>query len=246
VTGPQDSGAPDTSRQWSLEGVEVPAIARELAHGAEPELAWRNELDGLTFRVRDGFLKWNPDGNEIDLAREIPRLRWLEGRHPAPRVLADGHDGRGRWMLTAPLDGDSAVAPRWVARPETAVVAIAEGLRRMHALPVDEFPAELRGAAWAEREPVGFGPRPPIDEPVVVHGDACAPNTLVGADGRWAGNVDMGDLGVGDRWADLAVATMSLDWNYTPALEALFYATYGIEPDEERIRYYRALWNLES
>ncbi len=37
----------------TLDGVEVPAIAVELAGGEEPVLAWRNDLGGLTFKVGD-------------------------------------------------------------------------------------------------------------------------------------------------------------------------------------------------
>ena len=48
---------------------------------------------------------------------------------------------------------------------------------------------------------------PPADRLVVCHGDACAPNTLMADDGTFSGHVDLGDLGVADRWADLAIAT---------------------------------------
>ena len=58
--------------------------------------------------------------------------------------------------------------------------------------------------------------------------------------------VDFGDLGVGDRWADLAVASMSLDWNFGEGLQDDFFAAYGVEPEPERIEYFRALWRLES
>ena len=67
----------------------------------------------------------------------------------------------------------------------------------------------------------------PIDELVVCHGDACMPNTLITDDGSWSGHVDVGALGVADRWADL--------------LEA-----YGIGPDAERTDYYRRLWDATS
>ena len=88
-------------------------------------------------------------------------------------------------------------------------------------------------------------PVPEIDRLVVCHGDACAPNFLVRPDGTPGGVVDLGSLGVADRWADLAVASMSLHWNYEPVHEELFWETYGIAPDRERIDYYRALWNAE-
>ena len=99
---------------------------------------------------------------------------------------------------------------------------------------------------WVGRTPLALGPRPPLDEPVLVHGDACAPNTLITNRGEWAGNVDFGDLAVGDKWADLAVASMSLDWNFGSGHQREFFDSYGIEPDEPRISYYRALWELES
>ncbi len=67
-----------------------------------------------------------------------------------------------------------------------------------------------------------------------------------GTRSAWTGNVDFGDLAVGDRWADLAIASLSLDWNFGEGHQAALFDAYGIDPDEERIRYYRALWDLES
>lgn len=90
---------------------------------------------------------------------------------------------------------------------------------------------------------------PPDDRLVVCHGDACAPNTLLDDAAtddaaQVAGYVDLGSLGVADRWADLAVASWSLCWNYGPGHEAAFFDGYGIEPDPTRIDYYRLLWEL--
>ncbi|PQM49656.1 Aminoglycoside 3'-phosphotransferase [Mycobacterium talmoniae] len=78
---------------------------------------------------------------------------------------------------------------------------------------------------------------------MVCHGDACAPNTLLDEDGRCCGHVDLGELGVADRWADLAVATLSLGWNYPGQWQDDFFTAYGVEPDPVRIGYYRRLWN---
>lgn len=224
----------------------MPDLAVRLNGGAVPELVWRNELDGLTFRVRDGYLKWCPASAGIDLHREVERLAWLGGRHPVPRVLDSGSSTDASWLLTAPLPGISAVDPVWTARPAQAVRAIAAGLRALHALPVGAVPHRLRGDSWFDRRPDALGAAPAVTSPVVVHGDACAPNTLIGPDGRWRGTVDVGDLGVGDRWADLAVAAMSLTWNYGEGFEPLLLAEYGVEADEQRAAYYRALWHLES
>ena len=63
-------------------------------------------------------------------------------------------------------------------------------------------------------------------------------------EGRWSAHVDLGELGVADRWADLAVATWSTEWNYGPGWEDVLLAAYGVDPDRARTRYYRLLWDL--
>jgi kanamycin kinase len=234
------------ARLHTLEGLEVPPIARTLAGGGEPELVWRNELDGLTFRIGDRYLKWNPRSTGVDLERERVRLEWIAPRHPAPRVIDHGSDGDAQWVLTEGLPGSPAVGDTWRARRPEAIRAIAAGLRAIHAIPIDDFPADWTEQVWVGRLPPSLGNRPPIDTPVLVHGDACAPNTLISEAGAWTGNVDFGDLAVGDRWADLAVASMSLDWNFGEGHQMEFFDAYGVAPDEDRIRYYRSLWHLES
>ena len=246
MTSMTDPGFDHLALLHTLEGLEMPAIARALAGDREPELVWRNELDGLTFRIGDRYLKWNPPSTGVDLERERVRLEWLAPRHPAPRVVDHGRDGDAQWMLTAALPGGPAVGDTWRARRHEAIRAIAAGLRALHRVALDDFPAAWTAQSWVGRRPSSLGDRPPIDEPVLVHGDACAPNTLISEDGAWTGNVDFGDLAVGDRWADLAVASMSLDWNFGTGHQGEFFAAYGLSPDEERIRYYRALWHLES
>ena len=232
--------------QHSLGDSSVPDAVLELAAGEGPELVWRNEVGGLTFRIDDRFVKWNPRSNGIDLDRERRRLEWIGSRHPAPQVLDSGADEVAQWLVTAAIPGEHAVGDTWRARRPEAIWAIATGLRAIHAILIDDFPQEWTGQVWISRTPPGIGPQPVIDDPVVVHGDACAPNTLIARSGEWLGNVDFGDLGVGDRWADLAVASMSLDWNFGEGHQQEFFDAYDIEPDAERILYYRRLWHLAS
>jgi len=162
-----------------------------------------------------------------------------------------------------------AVTDRWKQDPATAVRIIGEGLRAFHdALPVAECPftysaeeriaeAELNAAQRADRTlakdfaPMTFAEAlkrvadiPPIDTLVVCHGDTCPPNTLLTADGRFAGHVDLGQLGVADRWSDLAIATWSTTWNYGDGWEEPLLDAYGIDPDPERTEYYRLLWEV--
>jgi kanamycin kinase len=234
------------------EPVAVPEQVRELARDANVEPVWVNGIGGVTFRADDArYIKFGPRNAETTFAGEAERLRWAGARAAVPRVLEFGADETHEWLVTAALPGETAVAPSWVPEPATAVRAIGAGLRALHdALTVDTCPfdwsapsrfanAHSRGI----RIPDELYEPPPVDLLVVCHGDACCPNTLIGDDGRWSGHVDLGALGVGDRWADIAVAAMSTEWNYGPGWEEPLIEAYGVEPDSERLAYYRALWN---
>lgn len=250
----------------------VPVAVSGLAGGAGLDPVWVNELGGVTWRIGDGsrFVKWAPAGSGLDLPAEAVRLRWAARFTRVPVVLDEGRDGDGAWLVTAAVPGRSAVDPRWVADPARAVAAIGAGLRALHdRLPVDccpfdwSAPARLaevhRRAAAGLLQPATWQPAhaalplaevlarladvPEVDRLVVCHGDACSPNTLLGDDGRWTGHVDLGCLGLADRWADLAVATMSTEWNYGPGWERPLLAAYGVEPDPVRTAYYRLLWD---
>lgn len=205
-----------------------------------------------------------------DLEAEAERIAWLAPFTPVPKVVGIGRDAEGSWLVTETFPGRSAVDARWIADPGPAIEAIAVGLRRFHdVVPVGDCPFDWSAAARladarARRDsgrllPVTRRPEefedlsldavfsvladpPDIDRLVVCHGDPCAPNTLVADDGTFAAHVDLARVGAADRWADLAVASWSLDWNYGPGWESIFFATYGIEPDRERISWYRLLW----
>jgi aminoglycoside phosphotransferase len=217
------------------------------------------------------FIKWTPASSGIDLAREAARLEWARSYITVPRVLGHGAGDAESWLVTSALPGENAVTDRWRADPATAVTAIGEGLRAMHeAMPAEACPFSWmaedqlddvrRQAGLGHLDPASWHPVhrslsteqaldrladiPPVGWLVVCHGDACAPNTLITEDGRCSGHVDLGQLGVADRWADLAVATWSVDWNYGPEWEDLLLSAYGVGPDPERTRYYRLLWDL--
>lgn len=235
---------------------------------------WLNQLGGLTFEIGTGgercFVKWAPAGAGLDLLGEAARMDWVRPFSRVPDVLAAGEDRDGSWLVTAPLRGESAVSDRWKGEPAVAAAAIGAGLRHLHDhAPVRSCPfswsADDRIASARQRAADGVTHRgdwhhshqhltlqdalatieepPPVDELVVCHGDSCVPNTMIDA-GAWSGHVDLGALGVADRWADLAIATWSTEWNYGPGLEQVVLDAYGIDADPDRTAYYRLLWDL--
>jgi kanamycin kinase len=228
------------------------ALAAE-AGLAGGRVVWVNELGGVTveFETPSGsqFLKWAPHHPELDLQREASKLRWAGRYMRLAEVIDHGSDAAGTWLRTVGLPGESAVSARWRQDPRTAARVIGAGLRTLHErLPVADCPFSwsIEERLTRIKDPADSwlaDHRPPIDRLVVCHGDACAPNTLLDDRGDFLAVVDLGELGVADRWADLAIATYSLNWNYPGSWEDELLDAYGIERDEPRITFYRQLWD---
>lgn len=211
---------------------------------------------------RSSYLKWVPHGSACPSPlAEADRLVWAGSFAPLPRVLDAGRDRHGSWLLTEAVErggaiATSAIEPLWRSQAKRSAIAIGLGLRRLHdLLPVATCSfvrtAELRVAALtrsaaATLRGTPWGEPPPVDRLVVCHGDATVPNTLLDRAGRFVAHVDVGDLGVADRWSDIAVTTRSVTRRYGPGLEPLVLAAYGVAPDPVRTSYYRALWDTEE
>ena len=207
------------------------------------------------------------------LAAEAARTRWARPYLPVPGVVATGTDGPLEWLVTTRLPGLPATDPT-LGEPASIVVALAEGLRRLHQrapahhcpfqfrLPVAIDHVRRRAAARHIDPAEDFDDdhrhldldtalrelerlHPDDEDPVVCHGDYCPPNALL-ADGQVTGYVDLGELGVADRWWDLAVATRAVTRNYGPGLEDSFLDAYGARPDPGRQAFYRLLHDLAS
>ena len=104
--------------RWMADaGVRVPEVAIALNGGVAPELVWRNQLDGLTFRVQDGYLKWNPRVSGVDLGRERRR----GGGGVEARQQGGDHEKCGRGSA-APKPGMHRVCDsrRWRVHARTA------------------------------------------------------------------------------------------------------------------------------
>lgn len=211
---------------------------------------------GLTFAIASGgvgsavdlYVKWNPADSGESLLTEAESLHWLQGKHPAPSVVEVITTEVEQMLFTRALPGESAVSERWNRAPRTVLQALGHGLRQLHDIPIDHCPfdwgVEIRLRS-ATLDAGHLGTPPPIDELVLCQGDPCAPNTLLATDDSFLAHVDLARLGVADRWADLAVMSMSLEWNFREYDESVFWESYGIAPDLQRIDFYRRLWNAE-
>ena len=243
--------------EWSVHWESAPAVTTfRLAHA-----------DG---RVR--FLKLGGRAAFPRVRDEAERMRWAAHHLPVPEVIEAGSTGEVDWLLTEASRGIDATDDGLRSQPERLVSLLAEGLRRFHEAPFADCPFDFRldralalardrveaglvkpehlhedyshltieqGLAELEADP------PPEDELVVCHGDYCFPNVLID---DWAVSVfvDLGELGVADRWWDLAVGSWTTVWNLGSGWEEPFIHAYGVEPDWRRIHYYRLLYDYVS
>lgn len=216
------------------------------------------------------FLKVVPRDGVTPLAADVARLRWLANRLPTPQVLAYYEADQWSYLLTSVIPGvDTAtLAERADTDIAQVVRLLAEGLRQVHRVPIDDCPFDHRLAHEIERirvriacglvdEQLTGGPwrgravsdlftellatQPAQEELVFTHGDYCLPNILLDGN-RVSGFVDLGRAGVGDRYRDLALAQRSLIRNCGAAWVPLFFAEYGLpQPDEAKLTFYQLL-----
>ena len=204
---------------------------------------------------------------------EADRMAWAVDHLPVPHVIERGSDAGVSWLTTHALPGRNATDPALAGDPERLVRALAEGLRRFHRAPVEACPFDFRldGALAHIRRRLELGhiqperdfhpefahlsaeeavehlerTRPKAETLAVCHGDYCLPNVLI-EEGVVTGFVDLGEVGVADRWWDLAVATWSVTWNLGPGHEDLFLSEYGVDRDDQLLDFYRLMYDVVS
>ena len=241
-----------------------------MVYSQSPQVAtWRLARGSETRFVKVAVEGWGPS-----LSAERARLEWALSRLPVPHVLDGGVDDGVEWLLVGGLPGRDATVHALRRDPATLVPILARGLRAFHetrsddcpfdftldaalglarqrvedglVIPVTDFHAEHRHLTPQEALDHLESNRPDTDDHVLCHGDYCLPNVLIDDAGGVAGYVDLGELGVADRWWDLAVATWSVTWNLGHGWEGSFLDTYGIELDPERSAYYRLMYDMVS
>ena len=195
---------------------------------------------------------------------------WAAAYLPVPRwwpSRSSGHHGPAHRGLR----GRDATDPVWHDDLPALVRALGQGLRRFHEAVGEEwcpFRFDLDRSLDHVARRVEVAPLPadsttsmpasPPRTPLTrlrhrgpttrTWSSATATIAAERAPRGWSGHgyVDLGELGVADRWWDVAVGAWSAGWNFGEEHEVRFYEGYGIEPDPERIRFYRLLYDVVS
>ncbi|WP_433165914.1 phosphotransferase [Kribbella sp. CA-247076] len=228
------------------------------------------ESDTSVYRRGDVFAKCCSTNGVRELRDERDRAEWLAGTGiPAATVVDWLESPDGACLMTSAVPGvagsdlPSAVQVQAMEslgrtfrdlhslpdcpfeRPLASVIATAEDVVRRGAVNpaflTDEWrlldPAELLARVVAERPYIEIGA-----DLAVCHGDACLPNVFFDPESlAVTGMIDVGRLGIGDPYLDLALITIQLydEWSADPTP---FLRAYGVpDPDRRRLEFYRLL-----
>lgn len=220
----------------------------------------------------DLFLKHGGGAVADDLLDETGRLRWLARHLNVPAVAHFTITSDLAWLLMTALPGKTAYQALEVRQAHrTAIVdALADYLKRLHAIPVsacpfnsdhahrldlarkridaglvdeDDFDEEREGWTAEQVWQAMHQLLPLVPDPVVTHGDYSLDNLLM-LDGDVSGCIDAGRAGIGDRYQDLAIM-----WNclgeFGAALQDRFLVRYGVpDPDRRKLQFHLMLDEL--
>lgn len=220
----------------------------------------------------DLFLKHGDGTVAGDIVDEMVRLRWLTGRIAVPGLVRCEVSADTAWLLTTALPGRTAwqILDAEPARGSEVVDALVDFLRSLHAIRVSDCPFDsglaVRLAAARARIDAGLVEEDDFDDarqgwsaeqvwdamqallpltpdPVVTHGNFSLDNLLID-EGRVVGCIDLGRVGVADRYQDLAILANCLE-EFDGDLTQRMFERYGIiQLDRRKIDFHLMLDEL--
>lgn len=209
------------------------------------------------------------------LDRAVEMMQWLKGKLPVPEVIEYIVENGFGFLLMTRIEGEMCCSPYYMEHSDEMVTLMAEGLHRLWNIDTTGCPRErtltyytekalksIRNgrmsrealsefgfetaeemAEWIENHPVPY-------EPVLSHGDYCLPNLLL-KDRKISGYIDIGDIGITDRYSDIVDCWNSLKNNFGGVFGGKVYENFdpdilfrklGIKIDPVKFKYCRLIY----
>jgi aminoglycoside phosphotransferase len=206
------------------------------------------------------YLKYTPRETEVELQRELAVLLWLQGKLSVPEVAYYAEYGETLFLLMTAVPGMVVYDDGLRDRLPEVIRLYAEGLRRIHDLPVkgcpfdarldvklrsarrrllanavdeDDFDSVRAGRTAQSLYDELLATRPADEDLVFTHGDYCTPNVLIDPVRMTvSGYIDWGRAGIADRYQDVALAARSIVYNFGEEWVAPFFSAYGLREAE--------------
>ncbi len=258
----------------------IPERIKKLTTGQKSNMDTTGLSKSTVIIYDDMVLKIEEDSKQVE--DTIYMMKWLDGKIPAPKVIChEVCDGKSYLLMTR-IKGEMSCDEYYLEHPQELLTLLTEALKMLWSVDIADCPCvktvedKLIEAEYLvdndlvdveDAEPDTFGEKgfegpkalldwlkenKPSPEPVLSHGDFCLPNIMLD-NGKVSGFIDIGDMGVGDKWNDIAICYRSLKHNFDgtyggkvyPDFDAdMLFEKLGIEPDWEKIRYYILLDEL--
>ena len=181
------------------------------------------------------FLKKATKGS---LEKEVVLTRYFASQGLAQEVIDYVSDDQD-WLLTAKVEGEDASSAQYLANPKKLCQTLAETMRQLHALTVDENLVGNRIQEYLKAVEVGYQVgnfdshylfshqkktdrsgaykkvleySPYLETDTLIHGDFCLPNIILN-DWQFQAMIDWDSAGLGDKHIDLFWAVWSLEYN---------------------------------
>ncbi len=213
-----------------------------------------SERARVYFIDRDGgyYLKIAP---QETLFSESEMTQYFhQKRLSADVVFCNSGYGGKDFLLTTRLPGEDAAHARFLSDPVRLATLLGTCLRQLHEMSGKGCPVPNRTRKYCATvrknhadgrfDPTyfqGFGNPDPsyvwrvakegmphLEDNVLLHGDYCPPNVILGEDWSFSGFIDLDNAGIGDRHIDLFWGAWSLCYNLgTDAYRDIFFDAYG-------------------
>ncbi|CAG7633835.1 APH(3') family aminoglycoside O-phosphotransferase [Paenibacillus allorhizosphaerae] len=213
------------------------------------------------------YLKILPVPHREPLEQYLKKLKWLKGKLNVPEVIYYAKTERFELLLMSEMIGIDGSSALHKENPEQVVRNLAEGLKEVHRIGVQDCPFDCtlakrlerikqkvdRGTINKEKLEKEFSDNfdhlyqalmtntPSCEELVFTHGDYSAPNVMIHQNAV-SGFVDLADAGISDKYRDLSAAYYSIIRNYGQPWTNVFFDEYGLSTvDQAKIEYYDLL-----
>jgi aminoglycoside 3'-phosphotransferase-2 len=244
----------------SLKAIVGTSKWQQIGEGESGAEVWRSSM---------GFLKLSEKTAVYPVLNDKVRLDYLAGRIPAPKVLHYAESETHQFLLMSALEGLHPMHDDLNWTSEERIAFLAQSLRRLHALPINECPFRESIAEQLQRaktniekgevrldllEPEYQGRdlwelyaeleamKPENEDWVVAHGDSYPMNIIANPQTHeLVGFIDVGGLAVADRYSDFAPIANAIGWHLGEEGISRFFELYGIEADWDKLKFYQLL-----
>lgn len=264
-----------------MDAIWLPDSIRKMVRGRRYTLNDVGMSGSKVYMFEDMVLKVQKHSEETD--NEYKICHWLGERLPVPEILRYEAVGGVAYCLMSRVAGRMLCDDRYLKDPALLLKTAAGAMKRLWAVDIADCPCDSSLSVKLKMarcnvenglvdldnvEPETFGEagfaspealllwlenNRPDEDLVLSHGDFCLPNLFARGD-EVTGFIDLGKMGVADRWQDVAICYRSLKHNFDGKYNGgasyegyspeMLFETLGIEENREKLRYYILLDEL--